>query len=691
MKYRKEIDGLRAIAVLAVLFFHAKIAGFSGGFIGVDIFFVISGYLITSIILEEAKQNKFSIINFYERRARRILPALSFVLFCTSIAAFYYLPRTLFQEYLQSLTYVSTFSSNLFFYMQSDYFANASDEMPLLHTWSLAIEEQYYLFFPLFVVLILSLARTYLMLIIFLLAVASFLYSQYLSDLGIIEANFYFIFSRAWELLLGSVIAFFPVEEIRFKGWKREFWSLLGFAMICYSIISFDERTPFPSYTLIPIIGCCFVILFANTSTLVGRILSAKVFIFIGLISYSLYLWHQPLFALIRVRTIGEPSSTVFIIAILCSVILASFSWKFIETPFRNKKKVSRAAIFKFSAASIIIFFLIGLNGFINTGIKPKLELEGRQLSQDNNDNMGKNLPVAPKKTDDTILEQETSKEIRLTEQPSSAHNYAREDDQSDYFDDCDAQGKDYLRPSSACRYFKEKNINWAIFGDSHTNSLGYALAEKLKNKNQGLLHLSFSACPPALLFDAQEIGCTSWTKEAISYLENNDQIENVVVTYRHGLYLHGNHLDTYPQLSNRSVGEAMHERYDTIDGLTESDLKSIYWGSFSALVTRLLDAGKTVYITYPIPELPADIDKDYLFDIQIGTTSEYYLARHNYILQKLDTLPYGDKLIAVNPFNSLCTRSNCPAVKNGRLLYVDDNHLNIYGASLVFDEIFSD
>lgn len=725
MNYRKEIDGLRAIAILPVLFFHAKIAGFSGGFYGVDIFFVISGYLITSIILDEVRLNKFSIINFYERRARRILPALSFVLFCTTVATFYYMPQTLFQEYLESVAYVSTFTSNVFFYMQTGYFANPTDEMPLMHTWSLAIEEQFYLFFPLLVALIWKFARTYLLPVIFLFTVASLLYSQYLTDLGIIEANFYFIFSRAWELLAGSVIAFFPVEKIRFKGWKREFWSLLGLAMICYSLVSFDETAAFPSGTLLPVIGSCLVILFANQSTLVGRLLSANILIFIGLISYSLYLWHQPLFALIRVRTLGEPSLTVFIIAILASVVLASFSWKFIEAPFRSKQKVSRAAIFKFSAASISLFFLAGLSSFYINNRKPIIEVVTPPITSDNTEIMVENVPSAaetphvtfperesepkeviasevefPKQIVESIPEtadivypdvlQEVRENLRVTrviEEPSRTRNYEWELAQDNYFEECHSGDNDYLRPHKACRYFDRSNVSWAILGDSHSNSLGIALAERLETRNAGLLHLSFGGCPPALTFISSNDGCTSWTKEAISYLENNDEIKNVVMTYHHGLYMQGDHLDSYPNLPDSSVGEAMYGEDERLD---EAGLKEVYWQSFTSMIARLQDSGKTVYVTFPLPVLPDNIYKDHLFDIQKGASYDYYLARNHFILRKLETLPYGDKLKAINSAKIFCNGTSCPGVRNGRLLYFDDNHLNIYGASFVVDEIFS-
>lgn len=200
MQYRKEIDGLRAVAVLPVIFFHGNLFGMTGGYVGVDIFFVISGYLITSILIEEIENNRFSILKFYERRARRILPALSAVLFFTTIAAFLLMPSSLLKSYSQSLVSVSTFLSNVFFYLTSGYFATASDEKPLLHTWSLAVEEQYYIFFPVLLSALFFIGKKRLALFILVLSIASLTFAQYLSFKQAVDANFYLIFSRAWEL-----------------------------------------------------------------------------------------------------------------------------------------------------------------------------------------------------------------------------------------------------------------------------------------------------------------------------------------------------------------------------------------------------------------------------------------------------------------------------------------------------------
>lgn len=339
MRYRKEIDGLRALAILPVILFHAGVSGFSGGYIGVDVFFVISGYLITSIIVEEKRQGKFSIISFYERRARRILPALSFLLISTTIAAYITLPAHSLKGYSQSLVSVSTFSSNLYFYLTGGYFALAAHETPLLHTWSLAVEEQYYLFFPVMIVVLWSLGQKWVIFCVALLATLSLLSAQFLSSRSV-DANFYLIFSRAWELLLGSLLAFKRFDVSR---WKREVIGILSVALIAYSIASFTSHTPFPSlYTLVPVLGTCFIIAFVDSASFTGRVLSNPLLVGIGLLSYSLYLWHQPVFSFLRLVSIGKPSSSIFLVAALSVFVLAAFSWACVERPFRNKSRFSR-------------------------------------------------------------------------------------------------------------------------------------------------------------------------------------------------------------------------------------------------------------------------------------------------------------------------------------------------------------
>ena len=299
MEYRREIDGLRALAVLPVILFHAGFKYFSGGFVGVDIFFVISGYLITSIILAEQEAGTFSIIRFYERRARRILPALFLVMLaCLPFAWLWLLPHDM-QNFSQSLIGVSAFISNILFWLTSGYFETAAELKPLLHTWSLAVEEQYYLFFPVFLVLTWHIGKRWILFFLSIVFLISLLAAQWGSALKP-DATFYLLPTRGWELLIGAFIAFYFTKKDRTILSKNlnEAGGLLGLALIIYAIFKFDNQLPFPSfYALVPTIGAGLIILCATQITFVGKLLGNKLLVGIGLISYSAYLWHQPLLA----------------------------------------------------------------------------------------------------------------------------------------------------------------------------------------------------------------------------------------------------------------------------------------------------------------------------------------------------------------------------------------------------------
>ncbi|MGS0695254.1 acyltransferase family protein [Shewanella sp. 0m-4] len=350
MRYRAEVDGLRALAVIPVILFHAGFSALSGGFVGVDVFFVISGYLITSIILTELESNQFSIINFYERRARRILPVLFFViLVCIPFAWLWLMPLDL-KDFFQSIIAVATFSSNILFWLESDYFDTAAELKPLLHTWSLAVEEQYYIFFPLLLMFLWGRGKRVILgalAIIFLLSLSLAQWAAYNAP----TANFYLLPTRGWELLIGVFAAFFLNQQQELPQWMspklNNFVSLFGLLLILFSVLTFDSRLPFPSvYALVPTVATVLIIVFAQQGTWVQRFLSYKLFVGVGLISYSAYLWHQPVFALVKYRSFTEPSHELMLSLCLGVVVLSYLSWRFVEIPFRNKQAFSRKFIF---------------------------------------------------------------------------------------------------------------------------------------------------------------------------------------------------------------------------------------------------------------------------------------------------------------------------------------------------------
>jgi len=649
LQYRVELDGLRALAVLPVIFFHGGLTGFSGGYIGVDIFFVISGYLITSIILSEKAAGRFSLLNFYERRARRILPALSSVLLLSTLAAYFWMTADQLRAYSQSLVSVMTFSSNIFFYLTSGYFEAASEQKPLLHTWSLSVEEQYYLFFPVLIMLLWPLGKKWLISAIFLIATLSLLCSQVLLSQHALDANFYLIFSRAWELMLGSLIAFVPLDQLKLARWHREVLSLLGLVAIAYAMVFFDNTTPFPSvWALIPVLGTCLVIMFTQAKTWTGRFLAHPILVSLGLMSYSLYLWHQPLFAFVRMNSIGEPGLHMFGFAMAGTLVLAFLSWKYVEQPFRNKARFSRAMIFKCSLASMLLFSALGLTGHVYQGFEGRFQVPSYTDS----------VKYSPKRVS------------------------------------CHTQGVNYLPPNQACRYHGNQ-ITWAVLGDSHVVEPAYALAQKLAPHGLGLLHLSFSSCPPARLFEASTPGCSKWLDESLQYLRTHSEIQNILLGFRYSAFLYGDQLKTYPHLPDENPANHFADAHQQ---LSATDAREWYWKSFVQVVTDLLEANKTVYILYPIPELPLHINQAIKPFSVSGSTPRlnldkvspftYYAERNAFILKKLDTLPYAHRLHAIKPSEQICDQHFCAAVRDGKALYFDDDHLSLAGAEWVLQNL---
>jgi len=365
MNYRREIDGLRALAVLAVILFHAGFQTFGGGFVGVDVFFVISGYLITSLILAELDQGKFSLINFYERRARRILPALFLVMFvCLPFAWLWLLPNDL-KDFAQSLVAVPVFASNILFWRETGYFGTAEALKPLLHTWSLAVEEQYYLLFPLFLMLTWPLGKRWILSLTLLIFVASLAAAQWGSNVAP-EANFYLLPTRGWELLVGSFVAFYRYQhpDKTDNGRIAEWGGVIGIALVVYAVFGFDNQTPFPSlYALVPTVGAALIILCATPNTFLGKLLASGILVGIGLVSYGAYLWHYPIFSFLRYRALEPLSFSVLVAAMLMTFVLAYASWKFVELPFRNRSNFTRRAVFSFALIGSLIFVGVGYAG----------------------------------------------------------------------------------------------------------------------------------------------------------------------------------------------------------------------------------------------------------------------------------------------------------------------------------------
>jgi peptidoglycan/LPS O-acetylase OafA/YrhL len=366
MNYIKTIDGLRGLSVLAVIFFHMNIPGFQGGFIGVDIFFVISGFLITSIILKEKKLEIFSLKDFYERRARRLLPSLFIVIFFTIlISPFILLPGEL-KDFGESLIATSFFSSNIFFWREAGYFENPAHFKLLLHTWSLAIEEQFYILFPIFLLSCwrLGLKNLNIFFILSLCATLSFTLANLIQPYFSV-ANFYLLPTRAWELIAGVLIAFYLQSsfhqnfDLRASNTLNNFLSIVGLLLIIISILLFNANTPHPGlFTSVPIFGAVLLLLFVMPGSFMEKILGSKIMVHFGLLSYSLYLWHWPLNIFFE-RLEDHNPIPINVLVLVTTYFFALLTWSTAEKYFRNKKNFSSKQILSFSLIGVSFFLFV--------------------------------------------------------------------------------------------------------------------------------------------------------------------------------------------------------------------------------------------------------------------------------------------------------------------------------------------
>lgn len=487
MNYRKEIDGLRAIAVLPVILFHAGFSIFSGGYVGVDVFFVISGYLITTILLNEFEEERFSLARFYERRARRILPALFIVMLaCLPFAYMWMLPAQL-KDFAQSLVAVVTFSSNILFWREDGYFAAAAELKPLLHTWSLAVEEQYYLLFPMFLMLAWQIGRKRVFWTVVIMAAVSLLMSEW-GWRNNPSANFYLAQTRAWELLAGSICAFLTVGR---SDKSNNVLSAIGLAAIVVSIFVFDDNTPFPSvYALVPVVGTALIILYGRQGTWVANLLSMRVFVGIGLISYSAYLWHQPLFAFARIRSLTEPSDILMAGLAVAALMLAWATWRWVEQPFRKRSDpelVTRRSVFVASGAVGAVFVVLGLLGNFGNGFEWRLN--------------------------------EIQRELYSTAVSSPMRGR------------CHYYRKSSFEAQNSCEYFGE-NADVAVYGNSHGVDLAYGVAKELQKTQRSLLHFTISGCAASFRRDAEEY-CSVFFDDRLRYLLENQRVRNVILAFR--------------------------------------------------------------------------------------------------------------------------------------------------------------
>ena len=664
LTYRPAIGGLRAIAVGAVILYHAQITilgnqPFKGGFIGVDIFFVISGYLITSIILKElVTTGSFSFKHFYERRIRRILPALLFVMLASLPFAWMYLLPSSFVDFSKSILYSLGFSSNFYFhYSGQQYGAESGLLKPFLHTWSLSVEEQFYILFPLILLITFKYFRKYLVHI---------LIGGFVVSLGLAEwtsrnypsVSFYFLHTRMWELLVGSILAYFEIINGKRSENKilNSILSIIGLLLIVLTIIFFKTYFSHPSLHSLPaVIGVCLIIWFSDPSGIVVRLLSKKLFVGIGLVSYSLYLWHYPIFAFAREVNFFDVGIIKKLIIGILIIVLSIFSYFFIEKQFRNRENNFKK-IFLYILFSVLILVIFNISVTLFKGYENRFDHK-----------FSKNLKLTEERSQ-TIVKNLTGKEI---------------------------YNKNIIFKSNS------SDLNIFLLGDSHAETLSYEIWKNYKDYYNVNFSL-FSGCQFILNLNRvnkktlEPQSCTQELQEKRIEFINRTENSIVIIFGRLPLILNED------RFNNFEYGFYEGKMNDFLQN-DKNSLKTILQRqesikiNYKKTIQQLSKNNHNIILVYPMPEVGISVPKLLknfminrnieLFRDDLFTTSyEIYKNRTKTSFELLDSIK-GDNIYRVYPHSLFCDtiiKDRCVTHDKNYLFYRDDDHPSLKGAEMI-------
>jgi peptidoglycan/LPS O-acetylase OafA/YrhL len=637
MNHRADIDGLRAVAIIPVVLFHAGISRVPGGFAGVDVFFVISGYLITGLILNDIATGRFSIAHFYERRVRRILPALFFVLIFTSIAAYVFLMPDDAREFGRSLFATMLFSSNLLFAKQTGYFQTAAEMKPLLHTWSLAVEEQFYILYPLSLFVITRYLPKRYVIVLFSLLGSSLAVSVW--DVHWHRSvAFYSSAARAWELLAGGILAVRLIPPIRSQI-LADILAFLGLLLLIGSFLLLSGSLPFPGLNaLYPVIGATLLLYSGTThATIASRILSTKPFVFIGLISYSLYLWHWVLIFFFRYHFLRPLRGWYSLALISVAVTIATVSWRFVENPFRGHRRLvqSRKLLFAGAAAGSAVFVVFASVLFLTHGL--------------------------PTRLDKSVVALLASKNDYWSRRDSCIDRICR-------------IGDDKVTPS------------FMLWGDSHAGAIA-PVFEQIAGANGISGFIAFSpACAPLLglkRYDEDDPDkCNRFNRSVLTFIESS-HIRNVFLHARWGLYAEGS------RYGQEQGGPAL---------LTSDRNPKADYGAFAGLlrttIAELNQLDTNIIIVASVPEVRVDVPTALARTSMTGksptlvTPYSEFMSRQERTLGVLSAVAQMYTVQLVYPDKLICDEISCATTRENHVLYMDSNHLSIEGATLLAPQV---
>ncbi|SEF00204.1 acyltransferase family protein [Pseudomonas migulae] len=629
---RRDIDGLRALAVIPVVLFHFGFSTFSGGFVGVDVFFVISGFLITSILFRDISAQGFSFVDFWARRARRIIPALSVVLLVTLALGWLLLTAKDFSELGRTVRYQSLFISNILFMREDGYFQPASDLKPLLHTWSLAVEEQYYIFFPLLMVLLMRHVRHWRWMLFAVLLISFGLNIAYIERKP--DVAFFSLPTRAWELLCGAMLAVLPARKHAVRPWLAQSVGAAGLGAVLLAVFTFDRGTVFPGWAaLLPVLGATALIWSGGQgSTWAGQLLSARVFVWIGLLSYSLYLWHWPVYVYANAISIDGIQPWEAAGWMLLALGLAWLSWRFVELPFREKRLLA--------------------------GRKPVL--------------VGGLMAMAVLAVTGSVVRSQEGFPQRLT---GKALEYAQAREWQAGQMKCMLVTKD-KKFDKACLLGGNQEVpaTRLVWGDSHAAALMPAIESGAKREGRPVWLYSMSACPPILSDDPRQ-RCKDFNEQTMEQVRRL-QIKDVVLASNWSLYVYGREDGDKKVLLNAHDNTAQAEARMAL--------------AIEARVAAIRAAGAQVWLFKEVPLQRKGAISRLTSLARIGRSAdglgrplEEHLARQHFLSRLFDSMSAADPGVhVIDPAPLMCADQVCSIEVNGHSKYKDEDHLSDTGSA---------
>lgn len=621
MHYRSDIEGLRALAILVVIFYHAGFTFFSGGFIGVDIFFVISGFLITSILTQRLEAGTFDAREFWQKRISRLLPALAAVtIFVLLVGFFIYFPND-YKSVGKQAAVQSLLGSNIFFYHITGYFNPDTAAKPLLHTWSLAIEAQFYLFFPLLMMAAFKTGKSNLNWILSLILIGSLSASIWMTDKSM-DAAFFLTPYRIWEFLLGSLIVMLPHMKSRWN----EVLSLSGLGMIGYSVTTYTSSMLFPGTAALILCLGAAAIIYSGPQTYLARFLSFKAFVFIGSISYSLYLWHWPIFTMANYVQILPDKIPVKCGLIVLSFLIAVLSWKYIEEPFRYKNESK--IIYRYGLAALVFIFALGASAFLYA--KTQRPVAG-QL----------NLAKAEK-------------------------------DFSPYRNKCQDKTGNKLAKDKACQTNPEaEEPSFIVWGDSHGDADTPAFYNLSKQYGRNGYVFFKHGCPPIIGYSVRgnkdNKNCQKFNREALAFIERHE-VQDIYLIGYWDYWLKDNHnvyLDPAPNA-----------------GIYKNEMMS----AMQATLNVLKHKNVKVHMLLPPPTMEFQVPRMLAFRERFNLDrGNLFLPVQDYLdyrPEEVTLLINNNPDVAfIDPKEEFCPDGKCWPAENEHPLYYDKHHLSQYGA----------